>query len=576
VIALIFFKKNYKFEGIYQSYDDVPSSGSEFKSQKWVDDTYVYTKNAIENSSVPILNHTLLPILAYLEFSKEKKMNILDFGGGIGIDYLNLKACFNDYILNYFIIENKEICQSSTDKFQEDNNIHFIPYEDFDKGVEKNIDVCYCNSALQYINDYKYILTKFVSFNPKYIVFERLSAGNNPTFYTGQKNIGGCLSYCMINIKELILFLDERGYDVLYEEKTSLKYEISNTHDSPPECRAIRTMNVIFQREKSEPMKSSDVQWPVTMEPTSCPRCGSVDSVRICSGKDFLYHVPGIYHAVECSSCGLWFQNPRPIYDDINKVYPPFYAPHLIADQSQKKNPTNKLSKIITKIGSFLNRIPVYTHRKQGISLTPTFVANGILLEIGCATGSKLELLRNEGWTDLHGIEMVPEAAKLAQERGFQVHCGRVEEVLASYPDHYFDVVIASMVLEHLQNPFDVVQKIAKKIKSNGQFLFSTICRDSLDKKNFGCYWAGFDFPRHMVYFRMSDIVSMLQPSFGDIKVFYQNAPIDFIRSASWRDSNKDKAIIVIMKYAGHLIGLMQIFTKSASRVSFRCKRKSV
>lgn len=565
---MTFIKKNYKFKGIYKHYDDVPISGFGFNTESWINESFTLSNNII-NSPDYNKTHKLLPMIVNSKFSKTNQIKIIDFGGNIGMDYQNLKLLCKNYIFKYFIIETNETCIYAS-KFKQLNDSIFISYNNFKTEFDNQIDICYCNSSLQYVNNYENILIKFASLNPKFIVFERLSIGNHQTFFTCQTNIGGCIPYCVINNNKFKNFLITLGYDIIYEEELPYKYNIdyNNLIDYK-----INLINIIFKKRSHQ---SHINQQLITMELINCPKCGSNISTKVCSGKDYLYHIPGIYHVDNCSTCGCWFQNPRPTYDDIIKTYPKFYAPHMISPNiiNNTNNIKNIIYNIKSKIIYIFNKIIISNQYIKGITLSPNFIQNGKLLEIGCATGLRLEELRADGWSELYGIEMVQEAAMIAQNRGFKISYGKIEDILPLYQNAYFDVIIASMVLEHLQDPFTTVQQIATKIKPGGQFLFSTINKDSLDKKIFGCYWAGFDYPRHLTYFRISDILEMIQPSFDNIKIYYQNAPIDFIRSASWRNTKKDKIIIFIMSHIGELIGLLQIITKSASRVSIQCKRK--
>ena len=76
---------------------------------------------------------------------------------------------------------------------------------------------------------------------------------------------------------------------------------------------------------------------------------------------------------------------------------------------------------------------------------------------------------------------------------------------------------------------------------------------DSLDAKIFRDYWGGFDFPRHMVYFKKNDLLGMLKDQFENIQIFHQNAPIDFVRPAISRKkegkgSIKDSLILALVR----------------------------
>jgi len=216
--------------------------------------------------------------------------------------------------------------------------------------------------------------------------------------------------------------------------------------------------------------------------------------------------------------------------------------------------------------------------RLAGIDLIPYYVAHGRLLEVGCATGDRMDMYRKRGWTYLDGIELTEQAAVKAQQRGFSVACEPVEIALDRFSDSSFDIVVSSMVLEHLYNPFSVVQSISRILKPGGEFLFSTVTRDALDARYFGLYWSGYDFPRHMVYFRMRDIRDMLARDFDLTECFHHNAPIDFLRPATWRRSEgrlSDRIIASLAKSsAGLWIGDFLARMGQTCRVSFRCRKR--
>jgi 2-polyprenyl-3-methyl-5-hydroxy-6-metoxy-1,4-benzoquinol methylase len=339
-----------------------------------------------------------------------------------------------------------------------------------------------------------------------------------------------------------------------------------------------------------------DIKMNIELVNIPCPRCNSTDVRIMFKGKDLLYNIPGEWFVSECNRCKLQFQNPRPQLKDFGCLYPTFYSPHLrtvkcddletvsagFASFYQRHYRYN--SNLMKTTGSNWKTWKIfdrYREWKSKIDLLPKFVNDGRLLEIGCAKGNRLMLLQGLGWRQLHGIELVSSIASQAEQKGIKVKYGTVEKEIESFPDDYFDVVIASMVLEHLENPFDTIKKIAKKLKPGGQFLFSTIVRNSVDAIIYNKYWAGYDFPRHMVYFLKTDLVSCLKEDFCKIKLLCQIAPIDYVRSANWKIQEKDGSAFdrVIIYLFNGMIGksLCALFAMLGfgTRVSCECNKDS-
>lgn len=339
----------------------------------------------------------------------------------------------------------------------------------------------------------------------------------------------------------------------------------------------------------------------IRLERVACPRCRSLRSSPVYTAHDYIYGLPGTFYAESCDDCGLWFQNPRPVEADISLLYPDTYAPHAesVRGPFTPPRPANLLRNAWRGWNhGFLKRLG-YQHRlepgrvasvgaamggvfsrsarwRAGCDLVPRFVHEGRLLELGCGTGETLNKLRDLGWQNLYGVEISDSAARIARSSGFTVKTATIETALESYPDGWFDAIVAEMVLEHLIDPFAVVRQIARKLKPGGEFLFSTVIRDSLDGRIFGRYGVCYDFPRHMVFFRKRDLNELLQTDFDRIQSWHQNTPIDFQRPAYLRSGRFDPELQRLFKSrAGARAVLLLARLKLMGRVSYRCRRKS-
>jgi 2-polyprenyl-3-methyl-5-hydroxy-6-metoxy-1,4-benzoquinol methylase len=95
------------------------------------------------------------------------------------------------------------------------------------------------------------------------------------------------------------------------------------------------------------------------------------------------------------------------------------------------------------------------------------------VLEIGCSEGNTLMWLRDrKSFKTCCGIEMLPDVAARAKEKGLDIVVADIERDGIPFKEQY-DLVLCLDVLEHLHDPWNLLKDIAKSIKPNGYLIAS-------------------------------------------------------------------------------------------------------
>ena len=113
--------------------------------------------------------------------------------------------------------------------------------------------------------------------------------------------------------------------------------------------------------------------------------------------------------------------------------------------------------------------------RKNLLDLIPVNNKNGIVLEVGAASGDNLIYAKNNGYAkSIHGIELIEikDSSQSSTEfNSFQI--GDIEKMKIEFEKQFFDVIILGDVLEHLIDPWKTVQDLQGYLKLNGVFVVS-------------------------------------------------------------------------------------------------------
>jgi SAM-dependent methyltransferase len=233
------------------------------------------------------------------------------------------------------------------------------------------------------------------------------------------------------------------------------------------------------------------------METTDCPLCGSDKSRLWYTLPDALLGLPGTFTLVQCGTCGLLYQNPRPALDAIDFYYPPEYDPFIPPPWS---NP-NRIQQLLHLYG-LKKRWRLIEHhappRNDGRSI----------LDVGCATGVFLAA----GSADWHkvGVELTEDAAQIARSQfGLHIHQGTLEQ--APLHAQQFDVITMWDVLEHLHDPHTSLLRVRELLRPDGIFVARVPNLSAWDARLCGRYWAGLDQPRHMFVPDETTLIAMLK-----------------------------------------------------------------
>jgi SAM-dependent methyltransferase len=129
------------------------------------------------------------------------------------------------------------------------------------------------------------------------------------------------------------------------------------------------------------------------------------------------------------------------------------------------------------------------------------------VIDIGCATGALLGVLRERGWR-CRGIEISPAAEYARRERGLEVSGLPLEE--NRFRDGAFDLALASHLIEHLNDPAGLVREAYRILRPGGRFLVTTPNIAGFQARLFGGRWRSAIFD-HLYLFSRRTLGALLE-----------------------------------------------------------------
>jgi len=246
-----------------------------------------------------------------------------------------------------------------------------------------------------------------------------------------------------------------------------------------------------------------------------CLLCGHEGSVLYRNLRDQLFGSPGIWELAQCPRCYFVWLNPRPIPEDMGKLYSQYFThefqelvprmaimrrfvrnavlvAHMGYDDLISSSLKKRIGKILSWVGPLKRRIELSVmtlHAKKG----------GRLLDVGCGNGIFLEKMRSLGW-EVVGVETDEKAVEVGRKRfGLDIHQGTLEEV--DFPPESMDAIVMHHVIEHVVDPIGTLKECCKILKPLGRLVLITPNVESLGHQLFKKACVHLDPPRHLHLF---------------------------------------------------------------------------
>ena len=272
----------------------------------------------------------------------------------------------------------------------------------------------------------------------------------------------------------------------------------------------------------------------------NCLLCGLQGQPLYTGFRDRLFEAPGVWALFRCSNCSLVWLNPRPLPEDIGKLYKGYYTQNCDSPPVPSRAFRGKLMRAIlgTKFG-YAHLLPSTASRWLGrcAALVPLardwagsavmFLKRGKgsrLADLGCGDGRFLAVMRDLGW-EVEGLEPDPQAARIARERhGVRVHVGTVEE--SNLAPESFDAITMCHVIEHLHDPVAALKRCHRSLRPGGTLVVETPNVASLGHRYFRRCCYHLDPPRHLFLFSVATLRALAVATGFEVEVLHtRSAP---------------------------------------------------
>jgi 2-polyprenyl-3-methyl-5-hydroxy-6-metoxy-1,4-benzoquinol methylase len=266
---------------------------------------------------------------------------------------------------------------------------------------------------------------------------------------------------------------------------------------------------------------------PRLQQVPNCLSCGRAGETLYRGLRDTQTAMEGSWDVSRCRPCGMTWVNPRPASEAFAQIYDArdYYTHDTASDDWDRKLVSGRLDSLsfserlqLDLFANFVGRDRLGVPRQSNALLVAALwafphvrdvIASRVgwlrpepgkrLLDVGCGGGDFLALQRHLGW-DVAGLDPDGEACKAARAKhGLTVHHGDLETLDLGRAE--YDVVTSFHAIEHMERPFEFLERALRLVKPGGRLLVVTPNGTGVGHRVFGASFADLLPPRHLYLF---------------------------------------------------------------------------
>ena len=147
------------WEGVYNSFFEAGGDLDAFDSDIWIDKQKQRIYEGLEkyNQGTFTTKDYPLPLVIAMELSQKKTLKVLDFGGGMGLQYLEMisKVPESEERVNYYVVDGKTSFDNRPSELNQFSCLNFSLNLD---ELPCEFDIIHIGSTLQYIENWENML----------------------------------------------------------------------------------------------------------------------------------------------------------------------------------------------------------------------------------------------------------------------------------------------------------------------------------------------------------------------------------------------------------------------------------
>jgi len=268
------------------------------------------------------------------------------------------------------------------------------------------------------------------------------------------------------------------------------------------------------------------------VEMNRCQICGHADGNQLHVVREMMFGYRDSFEYLECAKCGcLQIKEPPP---DLSKYYPDHYY------SFRKPALGRKASRALIKhqrakyclsgrgwIGLALSKVigvPGYYEWLKRAKVT----FDSAILDVGCGMGQLLLMLREEGFSNLVGVDPLV-VEDIAYDNGVKI----LKRDLAAI-EQQFDLIMLHHSFEHMPQPWLILKELYRLLKPD-RYLLIRVPVASFAWRHYGVNWMQLDAPRHL-FLHTTKSVQLLadQAGFQVMEVIFDSTDLQFWASEQY------------------------------------------